>query len=105
MQGVRVLSVEGSLSFLTCAEFHARLAEVGERPGTRVVLDLAGVRELDSAGTGLLREFVEGLRSRGGDAVLARVPRTVHRSLAGAGIPEAVVIAGSVEQAIRALLR
>ena len=59
-----LISIGGSLSAATIQVFQAFLAEGHDHPGD-VVLDLDGLRYIDSTGVGRLLELVTRLRSSG----------------------------------------
>jgi anti-sigma B factor antagonist len=53
--------------------FRKRIHELVERGRTQVVLDLAGVTFIDSAGVGMLAAKLKTVREKGGDLRLARI--------------------------------
>jgi anti-sigma B factor antagonist len=70
---------------------------------TRVVLDLAGVTRLDSAGIGILGAIATALRDGGGHLVLAAMSERVEKTLGIVMFLDVVERAPSVEDALARL--
>lgn len=101
--GVNVVSVVGELTNLTSVAFFNRVVAMRRQSGTRIVLDLRGLTYLDSTGAGQLWRTVESARTEGGAAVLAAVPPMARKVLDLLGMSKELVIAESVDDAVKSL--
>jgi len=61
-----IVLVDGRLGHSTAAEFDTTLRTLTDQGVVRVVLDMAGVTYLNSAGLGVIRSLASELPSRGG---------------------------------------
>ena len=78
-EGTATVTVRGDIDIVSADAFHARLAAVASRGPTRLVIDLAGVEFLDSAGLGA---FVRLRRALPKDCpVILRSPRRRTRQV------------------------
>ena len=68
---VSTLQVSGYLDITTAAELENALAGLLENNQYKIVLDLAGVTYISSAGWGIFIGEIKGIRDQGGDLKLA----------------------------------
>jgi anti-sigma B factor antagonist len=73
-----VLTLAGELDLATAPVLQERL-DAALRRGAVVVIDLSRLRFVDSSGLGMLVQAERQLRESGGQLVLVRGPRAVHR--------------------------
>jgi anti-sigma B factor antagonist len=100
--GVRVVVIEGDLDAATAAEADGGLGGLVPVDGP-VLFDLGRVSYLSSTGLRVLLLMFHRARGRGVPLALADVPREARAVLAATGLLEAVVVADSVDEGIRAL--
>ncbi|MFI6130577.1 STAS domain-containing protein [Micromonospora sp. NPDC051141] len=82
-----VLMVTGEVDMATADELALALADLlRRRPLHRLLVDLAGVRFLDSSGIRTLLEAAQDAQHRGCHLVLVNTPRNVRRVLEIAGV-------------------
>jgi anti-sigma B factor antagonist len=99
--GYTVCRPAGELDAFTVGQFRQALAELSSTP--RLVIDLAGVPFIDSAGLGALIGGIRRVRELGGDvAVSCNRPQLV-RLLRTTGFDRIVTVADTVEEAAVAL--
>ena len=67
---VEVVSLTGTLDAWSEPDVRAALRETLERGASRVVLDLARLRRIDSSGLSVLLSVLKAARAAGGDVVL-----------------------------------
>jgi anti-sigma B factor antagonist len=91
----------GDLDALTVQEFRAALGEVAGCG--KLVIDLAGVTFVDSAGLGALIGGIRAVRERGGDVVIAGGRPALVRLLQTTGFDRVVVIVDTIDEALGAL--
>jgi anti-anti-sigma factor len=94
---LRVVEVEGELDILTVPKL---AAAVGDGGFDTLVLDLAEVSFMSSAGLRLIVSLHRRLSREGGGLALAALQRHVVRVLEITGLAEALVIAGDVPAAV-----
>ena len=100
-----VLRPAGDLDVYTVRSLRDALAKLIEDSVSRVVVDLDGVRFMDSSGLGSLMGGVRRVREAGGDVAIAC---TVDHHLKLIGIvdrADEVAIESSVEEAAKALAK
>ena len=76
--GVSVLKVSGYLDTTTAGELETALYGLLDRSIYRVVVDLAGVHYISSAGWGIFIGEIKRIRNHGGDLKLAGMVGDVH---------------------------
>ena len=79
--GVAVVRVGGHLDAHTAPQLEEALGRLIEEAFSRVVLDLAELGYISSAGLGVLTGTLGAFRDRGGDLKLAAVPADALRVL------------------------
>jgi anti-sigma B factor antagonist len=101
---VVVARFEGEIDLSNADALHAAVARQISNHALGLVLDLAGVGYLDSAGIHVIYELREHLRARG-QAVRVVVPSDspVAEALRLADVPRSVGVAETVEAALRSL--
>lgn len=87
--GVRV-APHGEIDIATADRLQARIAELLAGGCTRLVLDLEGVRFMDSTGIRLLVELTRSARDDHWELAVIRVPHAVRRVLELSGVLDAV---------------
>ena len=99
--GVRVVELSGDLKGPdSSAQLRARLKEVLEKGDTQVVLDLARLSFVDSAGLGSLVAGLTTARNQGGNVKLARAPKQFREQLIITKLVTIFEVFDSVEQAL-----
>ncbi len=77
-QDTVVLRPAGSINSSTVARLDASFNELLQGGRTTIVLDLSQTEFISSSGVGLLLGTVSGLREKGGDLVLMKLPKLVN---------------------------
>ena len=78
--GVVVLTLSGEITLDDGdLEFGRRIDALGLRGSHRIIVDLAGVTYIDSAGIGMMTAMLKEVRKRGGDLRLLRLNPQGHR--------------------------
>jgi len=91
----------GELDAFTVSQFRQSLAELASTP--RLLIDLAGVPFVDSAGLGALIGGIRRVRELGGDVAVACPRPTLTRLLHTTGFDRIVTVTSSVGEAASAL--
>jgi anti-anti-sigma factor len=99
---VRVLAIQGHVDAHTAPLMEDGIASLLEEGISRVVLDLADLTYISSAGLGVLTGTLGTFRERGGDLKLARTPEKVFRVLDLLGFTRLMTLYDSPEEAIGA---
>jgi anti-sigma B factor antagonist len=97
--GYVVVSVAGEIDMATAAQFREQLASVISGGARRVVVDLARVTFMASAGIGVLTGTHRVLAGEGGSLVLAAPSPAVWRVLSVVGLDRVIPVTGSVADA------
>jgi anti-sigma B factor antagonist len=87
-----VVSIDGEIEFATAPKLRATLLELVHDGPTCIVLDLAGVSFLDSAGISLLIQAKKRLATGSAELVLRRPRSNVRRVLQVTGVDDLFVI-------------
>jgi anti-anti-sigma factor len=82
------VTTEGEIEFATAPRLRSALLDLAQEGVSRVVLDLAEVSFLDSAGISLLIQAKKRLTSSGSDLVLRTPPANIRRVLDISGVTE-----------------
>jgi len=78
--GVVVLTLSGEITLDDGdLEFGRRIDDLGARGSHQIIVDLAGVTYIDSAGVGMMTAMLKDVRKRGGDIRLLRLNPQGHR--------------------------
>jgi anti-sigma B factor antagonist len=99
VNGCTVCRPVGELDAFTVSQFRQALAELATSP--RLLIDLAGVPFVDSAGLGALIGGIRRVRELGGDVAVACPRPTLTRLLHTTGFDRIVTVAPSVEEAAK----
>jgi anti-sigma B factor antagonist len=91
----------GELDAFTVSQFRQSLAELASTP--RLLIDLAGVPFVDSAGLGALIGGIRRVRELGGDVAVACPRPTLTRLLHTTGFDRIVTVTSSLAEAATAL--
>lgn len=95
-----MISMSGDLDIDSAAEFGARLDDITAAAEIRVIVELSGVRFIDSSG---LNSLVVGAREterRGGSLVVAAPSQYVARVFDLVRIGESIRVVGSLDDAL-----
>lgn len=98
-----VFSLAGRLDVLTSKELREKLMAEIEAGNAKVILDLAGLEYVSSAGLRVLLEARKVLRLKGGTMVLAAVQPFTRTVLTSTGFDTLFTLYGTVEEAQAAL--
>ena len=99
---LRLRKAVGELDAFTVSQFRQALAELASTP--RLLIDMAGVPFVDSAGLGALIGGIRRSREMGGDVAVSCSRPTLTRLLRTTGFDRIVTVAETVEEAAAALL-
>ncbi len=99
-KGCTICRPIGELDAFTVSQFRQALAELASSP--RLLIDLAGVPFVDSAGLGALIGGIRRVRELGGDVAVACPRPTLTRLLHTTGFDRIVTVASSVDEAAKA---
>jgi anti-sigma B factor antagonist len=98
-RGCTVVQVAGELDMASAPDLRAGLKQAVDNGGDTIVLDLAGVRFIDSSGLGMIVLTYKELQLRAGRLCLAAVQPFVLKVLALTSVDSLVSIYDSVEAA------
>ncbi|MBI2569569.1 MAG: STAS domain-containing protein [Candidatus Schekmanbacteria bacterium] len=101
LSGVTVLRVAGFVDAHTAPDFERQLVRLIESGRTRVVLDLAGLEYMSSAGLGVFMAVVEDLRGNGGDLRVASLRENVRSVYELLGFHTVFMTFEGVDEAVR----
>jgi anti-sigma B factor antagonist len=96
--GHAVVALRGELDIADAAQAAAVLAAVGAR-GSRVIVDLAGLRFIDASGLAALVRGRKRARRAGGELLLAAPRHQVLRVLTVTGLTSVFAVHASVQEA------
>ena len=99
--GVAIVRVHGYLDVTTCGELDELLADV-RREQSRVILDLASVRFMDTNSLSVIVSHWKKLESSGGRLILAGAQQRYLRALWITGLASRMSLYDDVEEAIAA---
>ncbi len=102
-EGVRVLKLSGHISSSERDDLVAELGRFKDTPGSRVVLDMAVLKNLPTAVVGALIDLIRYLENAGGRLVLAAPDAGVRLVLDRLGVAPMVAITESVDEAVEML--
>jgi anti-anti-sigma factor len=101
---VLVARIEGEIDLSNATDIGAQIGERMPNDALGVVLDLASVNYLDSAGIRLLFELRERVGRRGQELRLAIPPgASILRTLEIVDVPNAIAVFESVDAALRSI--
>jgi anti-sigma B factor antagonist len=99
-----VVAAGGELDLFTSERLRAKLADVLELGGRRILVDLTGVSFMDSTALGVLVGTAKTLRSSGGQMVLVADDPRVTRAIEITGLAQVLRIESSVPEAVQQLV-
>ncbi|MBI3871658.1 MAG: STAS domain-containing protein [candidate division Zixibacteria bacterium] len=76
--GIHVIRADGVIDTLTCSELDMVLGQLLRQKYTRLIVDLAGIHYISSAGWGVFVSRLREARQDGGDIALARMTPPVR---------------------------
>lgn len=100
-EGFTICRPVGELDAFTVGQFRQALGDLASTP--RLVIDLAAVPFVDSAGLGALIGGIRRARELGGDVAVACSRPTLVRLLRTTGFDRIVTVADTVDEAAAAL--
>ena len=95
-----MVSMSGDLDIDSAAEFSARLDAMTAAAGVHVIVELSGVRFIDSSGLNALVVGARETRRRGGSLVVAAPSQYVARVFDLVRLGESLDIVGSVDEGL-----
>jgi anti-anti-sigma factor len=101
-EGYAVVALCGELDLLDASDVASHLIAAVAAYGPSIIVDLAGLRFIDSCGLGVLVRVLRWTRESGGDLPLAAPRRQVRRVLGVTGLLDVFSVYPSVKQAVRA---
>ncbi len=99
--GHGVVALRGKLDAADAPGVASYLITAAAVYGPRVIVDLAGLEHIDSAGLGVLVQALKRTRRSGGDVPLAAPQDMVRKLLIATGLINVFSVYPSVEQAMR----
>ena len=81
LQDIQIISLQGSMDALTAGEVEKYFEHEVDRPGGKVILDLAEVEFMSSAGLRAIMAISKNLRQSGGEIRLAAAQPGVEKML------------------------
>jgi anti-sigma B factor antagonist len=106
VRGVAVVSVSGGVDVATCGFLRGALLRVVTDENYRgLVVNLAGVTFIDSAGIGVLVGVWRRVRATGGGLALAMPPPQVQSVLGATGLTKVLSVYGLEADAVQACVR
>ena len=93
-----VLPLEGDLDAATATEAQKRLLGLELQPGDELMLDLSGLRFMDSTGIRLILQAREHALRHGADLRLVRGPEQVMRVLELVGLEEQLDVVAELQR-------
>jgi len=100
--GHAVVALRGELDLLDTSDVASHLIAAVAAYGPSIIVDLAGLRFIDSCGLGVLVRVLRWTRESGGDLSLAAPRRQVRQVLGITGLIDVFSVYPSVKQAVRA---
>ena len=100
--GYAVVALCGELDLLDASDVASHLIAAVAAYGPSIIVDLAGLKFIDSCGLGVLVRVLRWTRESGGDLSLAAPRRQVRRVLGITGLIDVFSVYPSVKQAVRA---
>lgn len=98
-----VVTVSGRLDAVTSPEYQKTIEEAVKNGATRVVIDLATLTYMSSAGVGVVLVSSNSLRAKNGEFRLANVPKNVASVFKMCGIDGLLNMHASVDDAMSAM--
>lgn len=98
---IDVLEISGDFDFRCTEWFEREVESLVESSRTRIVVDLSGVRFMDSAALTRLIHMQRRLRALGGEQVIVGPPRSVQTTIRTAGVDRLIRIFPDVDEGRR----
>ena len=95
-----VVRIDGFLDAHTVGEFESQINQLMAQGTRKIVIDLAGLSYISSAGIGAMMGLTQRLRAAAGDIVLLKPSQKVFRILKILGFTEIFKIADSEDKAL-----
>ena len=87
LEGISVIYLKGYLDAHTAPDFEQVLQFLVDENRVKIVVNLAELSYISSAGLGVFMGFIEDIRSKGGDIKLADLTEKVYRVFDLLGFP------------------
>ena len=101
-EGAMVMQVAGRLDAATTGEFEASCAGLlGKNPGKKMVLDLAGLEYISSAGLRSMLSLAKKLKVGGGNLVLCNLTGIVKEVVNLAGFDQFLPVCADLKSALQ----
>jgi anti-sigma B factor antagonist len=101
MKHVSIVYLKGYLDAHTAPDFEKALQELVDENQVCIVVNLAELNYISSAGLGVFMGFIEDIRKKGGDIKLAELTEKVYRVFDLLGFPVLYEIFQKEEEAIK----
>jgi anti-sigma B factor antagonist len=98
--GYAVVALRGELDLLDTSDVASHLIAAVAACGPSIIVDLAGLKFIDSCGLGVLVRVLRWTRESGGDLSLAAPQRQVRRVLGITGLIDVFSVYPSVKRAV-----
>lgn len=98
---VSIVYLKGYLDAHTAPDFETTLQTLVEEGRVRIIVNMAELSYISSAGLGVFMGFIEDVRSKGGDIKLAEMEEKVFRVFDLLGFPVLYEIFEREDEAIR----
>jgi anti-sigma B factor antagonist len=99
--GLAVVALRGELDLFDTSDVTSHLIAAVAAYGPSIIVDLAGLKFIDSCGLGLLVRVLRWTRESGGDLSLAAPRQQVRRVLEITGLIDVFSVYPSVKKALR----
>ncbi len=99
-EGYAVVALCGELDLLDASDVASHLIAAVAAYGPSIIVDLAGLKFIDSCGLGVLVRVLRWTRESGGDLSLAAPQRQVRQVLRITGLIDVFSVYPSVKQAV-----
>jgi anti-sigma B factor antagonist len=103
--GISVMHVHGFIDTTTSPEMEKSLQALLKDKQNKIIIDLAGVDYISSAGWGIFISEIKDIRERGGDLKLARMSNDVSEVFELLEFGNILQAHASVEEAVKAFSR
>ena len=101
IKNVSIVYLKGYLDAHTAPDFEKVLQELVDEDQVRIIVNLAELNYISSAGLGVFMGFIEDVRQKGGDIKLAELTEKVYRVFDLLGFPVLYEIFKKEEEAIK----
>lgn len=100
VQDISIVYLKGYLDAHTAPEFETALQQLVDEEKVKIVVNLAELAYISSAGLGVFMGFIEDIRQKGGDIKLAEPTEKVFRVFDLLGFPVLYEIVSKESEAV-----